>query len=304
VSQPRKHHYIPICYLKQWANTPDRRLCEYKSIPNYGVKPRRTFPDGTGYQIDLYRADGLPEAIAQDFEKEFMHPVDTDASLALKKILAGNTDNWTGDLRSGWTRFIVSLLFRNPETVAMFKNLILGMWDNVLEAEHAAGGKTKDIEEYRAKVAPQVQIEAANFLAEVIDDQKIGPAIFGMQWSSVDLSRSSFELVTSDRPLDMPFGLGDPNAYISLPVSPRILFVAAHRPSIAEAMRKANPTQIARANNQLVTQRARKFVWSALVKNVARAFAKWETKRHGELDAVRMSLACAREQSRGVPSAH
>ena len=118
VSEPRKHHYVPVCYLKQWANTGDRRLCEYRLIlGGYGVKARRTSPDGTGYKVDLYRVEGVPEGIAQDFEKRFMHFVDTDASRALEEIIAGNTDNWPGPLRSGWTRFILSLLFRNPEAV-------------------------------------------------------------------------------------------------------------------------------------------------------------------------------------------
>jgi hypothetical protein len=50
VAEPRKHHYVPVCYLQQWANTADRRLCEHKLIPGgHGVKPRRTSPDGTGY---------------------------------------------------------------------------------------------------------------------------------------------------------------------------------------------------------------------------------------------------------------
>jgi hypothetical protein len=84
VSEPRKHHYVPVCYLKQWAMTDDRRLCEYKLIPGgYGVKPRRTSPEGTGYQIDLYRIDGVPDNIAQDFEKRFMHLV------VLETIIAG-----------------------------------------------------------------------------------------------------------------------------------------------------------------------------------------------------------------------
>jgi hypothetical protein len=97
VSEPRKHHYVPVCYLKQWASTDDRRLCEHKLIPGgYGVKPRRTSPDGTGYQIDLYRIDGVPDDIAQDFEKRFMHLVDTDASRALERIIAGTTDDWPG----------------------------------------------------------------------------------------------------------------------------------------------------------------------------------------------------------------
>jgi hypothetical protein len=80
VSDPRKHHYVPACYLKQWANNShDRRLCEHKLIPGgYGVNPRRTSPNGTGYQIDLYRVDGVPDDVAQDLEKRYMHLVDTD----------------------------------------------------------------------------------------------------------------------------------------------------------------------------------------------------------------------------------
>ena len=49
--------------------------------------------------------------MAQDFEKKFMNLVDTDASRALEKILMGDTDNWPEPLRSGWTRFMLSLFF-------------------------------------------------------------------------------------------------------------------------------------------------------------------------------------------------
>jgi hypothetical protein len=101
---PRKHHYIPVFYLKQWASTADKRLCEHKLIPGRGVKPRRTSPDGTGYQVDLYRVQGVPEAIAHDLENKFMRLVDSDASRALEKIISSDISNWPGNLRSGWTR--------------------------------------------------------------------------------------------------------------------------------------------------------------------------------------------------------
>jgi hypothetical protein len=84
VSEPRKHHFVPVCYLKQWATSADRRLCEHKLIPSHGVKPRRTAPDGTGYEVDLYRIHGLPTEAAQNFERRFMSLVDTDASRARK----------------------------------------------------------------------------------------------------------------------------------------------------------------------------------------------------------------------------
>jgi hypothetical protein len=269
--EPRKHHYVPVCYLKQWAFTEDRRLCEYKLIPGgYGVKPRRTSPDGTGYQIDLYRIDGAPGEIVQDFEKRFMHLIDTDASRALERIIAGETDNWPGPLRSGWTRFILSLLFRNPEAVATIKGHIVDMWDKgtkALQVDYATRRRVVDperIEEFLAKREPNAaQIGAANFLAEVIDNDRIGKTVFEMKWSRIDLSKSNHQLLSSDRPIDMPLGLADPKAYISLPVSPRILFVAAHNYDTARTLRASKPTEVVRKNNQRIIEQARKFVWGS-----------------------------------------
>jgi hypothetical protein len=271
VSEPRKHHYIPVCYLKQWANTGDRRLCEHKLIlGGHGVKPRRTSPDGTGYQVDLYRVHGVPDSVSQDFEKRFMRLVDTDASRALEKIIAGDTDNWPGDLRSGWTRFILSLLFRNPEAVTTIKGHVIEMWEEsikALQADYAARwrpGDPESFEELLAKREPSAaQIGAANFLADVIDNDRVGKTIFEMKWSCIDLSKSSHQLLTSDRPIDMPLGLADSNAYISLPVSPHVLFVAAHNHDTANALRGANQTEVAGKNNRRIIEQARKFVWGS-----------------------------------------
>jgi hypothetical protein len=239
-------------------------------LGGYGVKPRRTSPDGTGYEVDLYRIGGVPDNIAQDFEKRFMHLVDTDASRALEKIIAGETDNWLGALRTGWTRFILSLLFRNPEAVATIKGHIVEMWDEgikALQADYAARRRMHDpetFEEFLAKHEPNAaHIGAANFLAEVIDNDRVGKTVFEMQWSRIDLSKSTHQLLTSDRPIDMPLGLADQKAYISLPVSPHILFVAAHNLEMANALRAAKPTEIVRKNNQRVIEQARKFVWGS-----------------------------------------
>jgi hypothetical protein len=106
------------------------------------------------------------------------------------------------------------------------------------------------------------QINAANFLAEMIDNANIGETIFGMKWSRIDLSKSQHLLLTSDRPIDMPLGLGDPKAYISLPASPTILFVAAHNNDLRDALRKANPAEVVKKNNECVIGQARKYVWS------------------------------------------
>jgi len=270
MAEPRKHHYIPVCYLKQWAHTDDSRLCEHKFVTGQGVKPRRTHPEGTGYQVDLYRTDGVPGEVAHHLENRFMRLVDDDAARALGKIVSGDKTEWTQRLRSGWTRFILSLLFRNPETVAHVKRQIVAIWTEGVKAlranwsERRTANDPETFEEFFAKTNPHaVHIAATNFLTEIIDNKNIGPVIFDMKWTRIDLGRSSLQLLTSDRPLDMPLGLGDPESYIALPVSPRLLFLAAHDAKIGDTLGRANPTQVVKNINKVVVQQARRFVWGS-----------------------------------------
>ena len=62
-------------------------------------------------------------------------------------------------------------------------------------------------EAFLAKHEPNAaQIGAANFLADVIDNAQVGKTVFEMKWSRIDLSKSRYQLLTSDRPIDMPLG--------------------------------------------------------------------------------------------------
>jgi hypothetical protein len=114
MQNPRKHHYIPIFYLKQWAAS-DGKLVEFHR-PYKRVKPLRKYPDATGYEIDLYSVPGLPSGKEQYLEESFMRPADQVAADALKLLLEGR-DEFTSAMKSGWSRFIISLLHRNPETM-------------------------------------------------------------------------------------------------------------------------------------------------------------------------------------------
>ena len=89
MNEPRKHHYIPVFYLRQWAGA-DGRICEYRRVLPNRIVTRRTFPDGTGYKQDLYRIDGVPNPLSQAVEREFMRMVDTLANSALQKLVSGD----------------------------------------------------------------------------------------------------------------------------------------------------------------------------------------------------------------------
>jgi hypothetical protein len=172
--------------LKQWANSDDRRLCEHKLIPGgHGVRPRRP-ARRTGYQVDLYRIDGVPNDIAQDFEKWFMHLVDT--SRALERIIAGESDNWPGPLRSGWTRFILSLLFCNPEAVATIKGHIIERFFRST-MPRGAEGRSRDLRgiprEARAKCGAD---RRGQFPSRGDRQRGVGKTVFEMKWSRIGVS--------------------------------------------------------------------------------------------------------------------
>jgi hypothetical protein len=267
MSDPRNHHYNPAFYLGHWARA-DGQLCEIKKI--YGkVLAQLKYPNATGFVRDLYRTDGVPQEHAQLFEKNFMSPLDNDASRALAKILSGDGTPWAGNQRTAWTTFIISLLFRNPENVSIIKDHIIAMWQEgmkAIEADYAARRQPNDPETFEGYVAltkhAAPQIGASNFLMRTISNERLGPTIFDMHWTRHDLSTSRVKFLTSDRPIIMPFGLADRRAYIVLPVSPSIAFLAAHDQGFAGSFARYSPTALVKLLNKAIVSQARQFVWA------------------------------------------
>lgn len=113
MSTSHKNHFVPQGYLRQWAGQ-DERLCEF-SKPHHKVVPKRRHPAETGYQIDLYTISSAPEGERDKIEKRFMQRVDTDAAEAISYFR--EDVNLPDRLRSGWSRFLMSLMQRDPEKV-------------------------------------------------------------------------------------------------------------------------------------------------------------------------------------------
>jgi hypothetical protein len=267
MSEPRKHHYIPVFYLKQWVGQ-DRRVCEYRRVQPSKIATRRKFPDGTGYKHDLYRIDGVSGPVAQEVERKFMHMVDTQANYALQKLVRGDSSPWDGKMRSAWTRFILSLLFRNPEAVSIMKRQMVGVWEGALEnmrtnySNVRYVGDPPTFEEFVAQTESAAPYKAALILLqEIIDNPRVGPTIFDMRWSRASLAASKISLLTSDRLLDMPHGLGERNAYIALPIGPKMLFIAAHDDAYEKHVGSADPTEVVKDVNKAIVHQAREFVW-------------------------------------------
>jgi hypothetical protein len=263
---PRKHHYNPAFYLERFAGA-DGLVREIRLVRGKVVVKSR-HPSATGFQKDLYRVEGVPEEHSQHLEIHFMSPLDNGAAKALERMEANDTMDWPADERSNWVRFVVGFFFRNPANVALIKNHIANLFNVAVEAlernyDEVRGANDPETfaEAYAERNPAGAEIHATNMLAELIDNDRLGPTIFGMHWAVLDMTRSKFSVLTSDRPLYMPLPLGQVDAYILLPISPTKYFVATRQRETIAAINALERTTLVREVNTAIVQQAREFVW-------------------------------------------
>jgi hypothetical protein len=262
-----KHHYIPIFYLKTWAGA-DGRLCEF-SQPFRKVVPRMTHPSGTGYERGLYSFDLLPPVAAEYLERRFFHQADNLASEALHLLLAGRIPDLDGRTKSAWSRFIMTLMHRSPESVERAKSQVTAKSQEAIDffqAHYASERRPSDPEtydEFRAKMSEDaLQRTAILYLQRIMDSETVGNALNRMIWAVTELHQAQHSLLTSDRPIVMTNGMARPDAHLVLPISPRHAFFATNND---ETMQKLDAIgkrgELPGKLNDRMARQARKFVY-------------------------------------------
>lgn len=261
--QPRDHHYIPVFYLKQWANSAKKVIEFTVKHGNFIAKP--VGPKGTGFQTDLYAFPELPPDMAQHIEDVFLKYTDNTASRALNKLLSGD-DRWNSDLRSGWSRFLISLIIRHPDVMMELRSATITSWERAGPNAQKRYEESKEphhpatFDEYIAAVDPLIPMKVSmNAIIKAIDNEEIGTQFNAMFWGTVDISKGPHRFLTSDRPLQYAF-LKEPRGFISLPISPTKLFVASNNNDGISKLRRLNPKSVAQRVNMWAVARARKFV--------------------------------------------
>ena len=240
----QNHHYVPVFYLKRWVGK-DSKLCVYVR-PRDRVKPYWMHPDGTGYKEDLYAISGADAETAKYLEGCFLNLRDSRAAMALDMLETGRITSMDADQRSAWSRFLMRLLHGNPEAV----DRISGEAEEMLRANFAPLANDKE-HVARTKVAA---------LQTLMDSKLVGEHLNRMAWVVVPL-RSSYSLLTSDRPLLMTNGISGPGKHLGMPIGPRLLFIAADDPAEVQQLARQDHDVLAMVTNDGVVSQARKFVW-------------------------------------------
>ena len=252
-----KHHYVPEFLLKQWADTKGDIWRHFRNGRGE-IDCKRQAPGGMGYYPGLYATDGLPPEHRQQVEKLFMMPLDTAANRIHQRLLKGQVEKLTDAQRSRWASLIMSLWFRTPGEVASIRDAIEAFYDrHLITSAETVDGPVRLPEVARNQLAMEV-------LMKLIDDGERGGELINMHWGIIEVDRSR-EFFLSDAPLSHPTSfarLGGAGSYVTLPIAPTKLFIAANSPTLIETMKSLPQRELVARQNHAAVGQAAHFVGS------------------------------------------
>jgi uncharacterized protein DUF4238 len=226
------------------------------------VKPRPTTPKGTGYVRGLNLIHSLPPERSANFETVAMGKVDTSAAVALQKLLSASPTPWEPELRRAWSVFLVSILLRNPETLHRIISIMETGSGEGTEESRKLFDLYKRPDETTFEDFLKREGRHAGFLTILkIMNTQIAQHMDTMLWSVINLARARQRLMTSDRPLVMRDGLGQPTCYLIIPISPTKIFVAVNERRVLQNIQCLSHDELSDSVNFTVVSNAFRYVW-------------------------------------------
>lgn len=269
MSEPTRHHYVPIFYLKRWAGA-DGRLCEY-SCPYRQTKAKRKHPAATGYVDGLYTVPDLPPEQAQYVEKQFMQKIDDWAARAVAVMLRGDSKSSDIDARMkiGWARFLYSLIIRTPERLQIMQKQSnetspLESIEKIRDDYSNLRGPDdpEKFDEYKERLsANPLKVPAQRILTTLLNSKRVILEIANMQWTTANVASAKHTMLTSDRPIIMSNGLSQWDAHIAIPLSPQCLFFAVKTDEMRRQITSMSRDQMVEVANNKVAEQAVRYVY-------------------------------------------
>lgn len=266
INAPIDHHFIPAFFLAQWADG-SGKLIEY-TIKHGKAIAKPVGPRATGFEPHLYSFPDLPADAAHFLESVFFNYADRVAADALRNHLSAAPVQWTAELTSAWSRFVIALHLRHPDAMPELRAAAKSVWEGSGEeyqARYEAIKKPEDpatLDEYLAARDPLTATKVGvNMIVKVFDNEILGKHLNNMTWGVIDVGRSPYRFLLSDRAVAFAnLTNADGSAY--LPISPNRLFVAVNTPDRLKRLRALSPRDIVHNSNRFLVGRARRFVWA------------------------------------------
>ena len=197
-----------------------------------------------------------------------MQTVDSRAAAVLARMEDGHepTDLAT---RSDWTRFLQSLQLRTPSDIVGLKDRARADWGLTvpeIQTRYEALREDGDPETFEAFIEAMypllVERIGVRLATVLIDHPGLGERINNMEWDIFNLERSNIALLTSDHAVEQVLGLKERRAFITLPIGPKRLFIAANERRTIDALAAQNPRDVVMHRNRTTVKCARDYVWA------------------------------------------
>lgn len=259
---PKKHHFLPIFYLKQWASETGT-IVEFSKPYGEVVKPRRVNPAATGYINRLYAIDGFPDEFAQEIETEFLSPIDSKAAEAQKLLLSEQT--LSSAQRYAWARFIATLMLRMPDDIMNLKASLNELYTSIIPAfegvynhtPHNSDDHFDRVSEQVIALSPQ---HAMLRLREIMSNRRLLDGLLRMEWLTLHVP--DYDFITSDRPVIFESPFDGSKGWLACPISPNHVFFAYHNNDTRIQIRAANPKAIRLKFNSLIAMSSKRLAYA------------------------------------------
>ena len=184
-----------------------------------------------------------------------MQVIDDAAAKVHALLLDGKVNSLSDAQCSDWGRFVMSLWFRTPLDMRGMKDAVGAL----ASAEAAKSVLRGDDGALPPEAVSALQMEV---LRLVIDDADRGRAFINMDWRIIKTNNRR-ELFVSDWPLDVPVSfawLGSASSYVTLPIGPETLFVAAGSTTLANRIVSLPERELITRQNRSTVGHAQAFV--------------------------------------------
>jgi hypothetical protein len=267
-NDPKRHHFVPRFYLEQWTNH-EGKLARYGKLPNGKVTMDWRVPKSVGCEVDLYTFPELGEA-AVAIEKGLLQKLDDRAAKVIQRMIDTNGEELSGGDMVWFSHFLLSLLVRNPESVAALKEAALAMWEAPTPQTQADYDNIKGPND-PATLEEWLEADSdigghqlgQTLLQSLMMNANVGEHLRRMHWHVCAVPPGSPPLLTSDRPLFSSNGLVKENGQLILPLGPRHFFAAFTHKEYAEQVMLSPADELVDMARKLATVRAQKFVYAS-----------------------------------------
>lgn len=245
--------FHPGVFSSQWTDGAGK-LIEY-TIKHGKLIAKSVGARATGYEPHLYSFPELPLEAVHFLEAVFFNYADRVAADALRNHLSATPVPWTTELISSWSRFVIGLHLRHPDAMPELRAAAKSVWDgsgDAYQAQYEAIKKREDpptFDEYVAARDPLTATKVSvNMIVKVFDNEILGKHLNNMTWGIIDLCRSPYRFLLSDRAVVFA-NLNNVDGVVYLPISPAKIFVAVSTPDRLRRLRTLPPRDIVHNSN-------------------------------------------------------